>query len=39
MSESPKRPLRVRDVVIILGVAIAFLVIVGILQQGFFAVD
>ena len=39
MPDFSKRSLRFRDIVVIVGVAIAFLVIVGILWQGFFATD
>lgn len=39
MSDFPKRSLRFRDIVIIVGVAVAFLVIVAILWQGFFSAN
>jgi len=39
MSESLKRRFRPRDIVIALGVVLAFVVIVGILWQGFLSVD
>jgi hypothetical protein len=39
MSDFSKRSLRFRDIVVFVGVAIAFLVIIGILWQGFIATD
>ncbi len=36
MSDFSKWSLRFRDVVVIVGVAVSFLVIIGILWQGFF---
>ena len=39
MPESPKTRLRLRDVVILLAVAFAFVVIIGILWQGFLTAD
>ena len=39
MSDTPKRRFRFRDLVFLLAVLVAFLVIVGILWQGFISAD
>jgi hypothetical protein len=39
MPDFSKRSLRIRDILVLVGVAIAFLVIIAILWQGFFATD